>query len=86
MAELPLTGENLRKAALEYHAKFGHVIVEIQHISLISRTDICYATCCIVTQTVAPTLPCFQGIKQCVQYLASHTHKSIIYSSNSYDG
>ena len=35
---------------------------------------------------MAPTLPGFQGIKQCVQYLAIHTHKPIFYPSNSYDG
>ena len=35
---------------------------------------------------MAPTLPGFQGIKRCVQYLASHPHKPIFYPSNSYDG
>ena len=35
---------------------------------------------------MAPTLPSFQGIKQRVQYLASHPHKPIFYPSNSYDG
>ena len=34
---------------------------------------------------MAPTLPGFQGIKQCVQYLASHPHKPKFYPSNSYD-
>ena len=42
-----------------------------------SRIDLCYETCSIATQTVAPTLPYFQGIKRCVQYLASHPHKTI---------
>ena len=31
---------------------------------------------------MAPTLRGFQGIKQCVQYLASHPHKPIFYPSN----
>ena len=51
-----------------------------------SRIDLCYATCSQDTQTVAPTLPGFQGIKRCVQYLASHTHKPICYPYNSYYG
>ena len=34
---------------------------------------------------MALTLPGFQGIKRCVQYLASHPHKSIFYPSNYYD-
>ena len=51
-----------------------------------SRIDLCYATCCLATQNVAPTLPGFKGIKLCVQYLASHPHKPIFYPSNSYDG
>ena len=51
-----------------------------------SRIDICYATFHIANQTLAPTLPGFQGINSCVQYLASHSHKPIFYPSNYYDG
>ena len=69
---------------MEYHGKFGHTLGRIQHISLISRIDLCYSTCRLATQTVAPTLPGFQVIKRCVQYLAIHTHKPIFYPSNSY--
>ena len=50
------------------------------------RIDIYYATCHLSTQTVAPTLPGFQGIKRCVQYLVNHPHKPIFYPYNSYDG
>ena len=70
---------------MEYHGKFGHTIGRIQHISIISIIYICYETCCISTQNVAPTLPGFQGIKRCVQYLSSHPHKPILYSYNYYD-
>ena len=51
-----------------------------------STIELCYETFRIETQTVAPTLPGFQGIKPCVQYLASHQNKTIFYPSNSYDG
>ena len=68
-----------------YHGKSGHTIGKKQHISLMSRIDICYTTCSLTNQTVAPTLPDFQGIKYCVQYLASHPHNPIFYPSNSYD-
>ena len=71
---------------MEYYRKFGHTLGSIQHISLMSIIGICYATCCLFTQTVAPTLPCFQGIKCCVQYMASHPHKPIFYLSNYYEG
>ena len=57
-----------------------------KHIAIMSRIDLCYATCRIPTQTVAPNLPSFQGIKRCVQYLASHPHKPIFYPYNYYDG
>ena len=60
---------------MEYHGKFGHTI---QHIALMSRIEFFYSTFHLYTQTVAPTLPGFQGIKRCVQYLASHQHKSIL--------
>ena len=67
LAALPLTGHALQKSEMEYHGKFGHTLGRIQHIALMSRIDLCYATCRLATQTVAPTLPIFQGIKQCVQ-------------------
>ena len=86
MDALPLTGHALHKSEMENHGKFGHTIGRIQHIALMSRIDLCYATCCLSTQTVAPTLPGFKGIKRCVQYLASHPHKPIFYPYNSYDG
>ena len=86
MAALPLTGHALQKAEMIYHGKFGHILGRIKHISLMSRIDICYTTCNLEKQTVSHTLPVFQGIKHCVQYLASHPHKPIFYYSNSYDG
>ena len=51
-----------------------------------SRFEICYATCCLPTQTVAPNLTVFQCIKRSIQYLDSHPQKLIFYPSNSYDG
>ena len=51
-----------------------------------SIINICYTSCHLETQTVAPTLPDFQGIKRYDQYLASQPHKLIFYPSNSYDG
>ena len=71
---------------MEYHGEFGHTIGRMQHIALVSRIYICYATCCLATQSVAPTLPSFQCIKLCVQYLDSHPHKTIFYPYNYYDG
>ena len=70
---------------MEYHIKFVHTLGRIPQISLMSRVDICYATSRLATQTVAPNLPDFQGIKTCVQYLDIHPHKPICYSSNYYD-
>ena len=86
MDALSLSRHTLHKAEMEYHGKFGHTLGRIQHISLISRIDICYATCILATQTVSPTLPGFQDIKRCVQYLASQSHKLIFSPSNYYDG
>ena len=77
MAALPLIGNALHKAQMEYYGKFGHTLGKIQHIALMSRIDICYSNYSIATQTVAPTLPGFQGIKRCVQYLASHPNNAI---------
>ena len=86
MSALPLKGNAAHKAEIEYHGKFGHTFVRIQHISLMSRIDIFNATCSLATQTLAPTLPGFQGIKRCVKYLAIHPHKTIFNPSNSDDG
>ena len=86
MADLSLIVHALQKAEMEYHGEFGHTLGRIKHIVLMSGIDICYATCRLATQTVAPNLPGFQGIKKCVQYLASHPHKPIFHLSNSNDG
>ena len=51
-----------------------------------SRIYFLYSTCYLATQTVASTLPGFQGIKCCVKYLASNTHKPIFYPYDYYDG
>ena len=71
---------------MEYHKNFGHTLGRIQHIDLMSIIDISYVTCRLTNQTVASTLPGFQGINRCIQYLASHPHKLIFYPSNYYDG
>ena len=51
-----------------------------------SKIDILYSGCFLGTQTLAPTLTGFQGLKCCAQYLASHPRKIIFHSYNSYDG
>ena len=85
MAALVLPGNVHYKAEMEDHGKFVHTLGRIQHISLMIRLDICYATCHLSPQTVAPTLPGFQYIKLCVQYLAIHPHRPIFSSSYYYD-
>ena len=47
-----------------------------------SRIYTCYVSCRLATQTMEPTLTGFQGIKRCVQYMASHPHKIILDPSN----
>ena len=59
---------------MEYHGKFGHTIGLIKQISIMIRIDICYIEFHPGTQTVAPTLPIFQGLKCCIKYLYSHPH------------
>ena len=86
MTALPLTGHALQKAEMEYHGKFGHTLGRIHNIALMSRIGLCYVTCRLATQTVAPTLPGFQGIKLCVQYLDIHPHKPIFYPSQELEG
>ena len=71
---------------MEYHGKFGHPLVLIQNISLMSRIEICYTSYCLATQTVAPTIPGLQSIKHSIIYMDSYPHKTKIYPSNSYYG
>ena len=86
MAALSLTRNFLYKAEMEYHGKFGHTLGRIQQILLMSIIYLCCATYSLATQTVTPTLPGFQGIKICVQYMDSHPYKPIFYPSNYYYG
>ena len=74
---LPLTGNALNKSEMEYNGKFGHNLVRTQDIALMSKIEICHTSCFLANQTVAPTLPSFQGIKICIQYLDSHPNKTI---------
>ena len=71
---------------MEHHRKFGHNIGRIQPIALMSRTDICYVACRLANQTVAPTIPGFQGIKRCIKYLDSYPRKPIFYPSTYFYG
>ena len=50
-----------------------------------SMIDNCYTYFRMTNQTLVPTILGFQGTKRCLQYLASHPHKTIFYPSNSYD-
>ena len=59
MASIQLSGNTFHKAEMEYHGKFVHTPGRIQHISLMSRIEICYTACSPKNQTVAPTLPDF---------------------------
>ena len=69
-----------------HHGKFGNTIGRIQHIDLMSKIEIYCTACCLANQNVAPNLPGFQGIKRCIQYLASNPYTPIFYPSNYYDG
>ena len=44
MAALPLTGNHLHKAEMEYDGKFGHTIGWMHKIALMSRIGICYTS------------------------------------------
>ena len=86
MDALQLTINALGKAEMGYHGKFINTIGQIQHISIMRGMDICYTDCHLVIQTGVPTIPVFQCLNCCIQYLYIHPHKPIFYPSNSYDG
>ena len=86
MSALTLTRNAPHKAQMEHHGKFGHTLGQIQNITPMSIINICYTACRLKNQTVATTITGFQGIKLCIQYLASKTHEPILYPSNYYNG
>ena len=71
---------------MEYSGKSGQNLGRIHHISLMSIIEICCEAFHLETQTVAPTLTGFQGIKRGIKYLYIHPHKPIFYPYNYYDG
>ena len=79
-------GDSLRKYEHEYHGKFGHTLGWIQHIFIMNRVEIFYTGCRLGTQTVFPAMYWFQGLRRCIQFLANHPHKTILYPSNDYCG
>ena len=86
MSALTLTVNALHKEEMEYHGKFVHNLRRIKHIALMSRIEICYKAFCLANKTVAPTIPGFQGIKRCIQYLDNNLHTHIFYPSYYYYG
>ena len=62
MAALPITVNALRKSEMEYNGKFGHAFGRIQYIAPTRRIGIFYTACHLSTQTMAPTIPVFQGL------------------------
>ena len=85
IAALPLTANALHKSEMEYNGNFGRNIGRVQNIYIKIRIGIYYTACCLVTQTVMPTIPGFQGLKSFIQYLASNHHKPIFYPYNYYN-
>ena len=85
MAAVTLTLNALFKVEIKYYGKFGHDVGQIQHIDIMRRTEIHYRAFCLGKQTVTTTIPGFQCLKRRIQYMASHTHKPIFHTSNSYD-
>ena len=81
-----LSGTTLRKSEREYYGKFGQNLGRIQHISIIIIIDIYYKYCCLITKTLAPTLPSFQVIERCIKCLGTHLHKQIFYPPNLCEG
>ena len=86
MAALPLTVNFLHKSEMGYHGKNSHTLGKVQHISHMSRLDVYYSTYRLATQTMELNCPSLQGVKRRFQYLASHSHKLILYHYNYYDG
>ena len=70
---------------IERHGKFGHTLVQIHHISIMSIIYTFYKACRLKNQNVAPTINGLQVIKRCIKYTARQPHKPIFYPSNSYD-
>ena len=61
---------------MEYNGKFGHTLGRIHHISIMRIIEIFYTAFRLGTQTMAPTLNDFQGLKLRIQYLGSHPYNS----------
>ena len=61
---------------MEYNGKFVHNLGLILYITIMVIIDIFYAAFRLGTQTVVPTILGFKGLKSCIQYLASHLHKT----------
>ena len=72
MAKVLLEVNSFHKEEMECHGKFVQNLGLIQHIYIISRIEICYTCCILLTLTVAPTLPGFLGLNRCIKYIANH--------------
>ena len=79
MSVLPLTVNTPHKPEMEYYGKVGHTFGMIQKLFLMSRTDICYTSFSLETQTVAPFIYGFQvSISVYNIWIVTHIKQSFI--------
>ena len=71
---LPMSDEELDKAAIQHKGKYNHWTGALQHIAVWSRQDINHAVMRLSGYNAAPSLPCWKVLDQLMRYLYHHPH------------
>ena len=74
-----LTGEALCKTKKIHQRNCGHALGCTQHISNMSRIYIYYMACRLGIKMLVPTIPGFQCLKRCIQFISTYSHNPISY-------
>ena len=75
---LPMSDEELDKAAIQHKGKYNHWTGALQHIAVWSRQDINHAVMRLSGYNAAPSLPCWKVLDQLMRYLYHHPHVPIM--------
>ena len=83
---LPANAEQLKLLEEQHGASYASIIGDIMHVYVWSRPDVGYSTTRLSRYIHAPSSPSFMGLKRILRYLATHTHRPIMYPRASIDG
>ena len=84
--QLPATGDELKALEKQYKGTFPSIIGQIMHVYVWSRPELGFTCGRLSRYTTSPNAAAFAGLYRALRFLATHTHRPIMYPRRSIDG